>query len=441
MKKYFSLFSLVVLSLMLTWCFKNQKPAMLTEVDATDNKENIFLTAFWTEPFWDLEVSWWIASLSSPMYDTDYSEPVRITKVWDNYYFTWEELEWEFIKKDCVDWWKWDLHYYTVWVAKFRDYYYEGCWDDDEWIKMTDEEYEATLEFNDNTISTSVDLSWIEWFIKNCESYSPYWLDRSDVVENISYSWKNKQNIWKSYSIWWEIKYFVDWKEYTDNVSCIFNMDEVWDNEYYWYLRYDWISSEKLECLEALADFAPEWMVWDPQTIITMWCWEENYGEKYITWYLYTTTYPDLWLRITTPTWYDTFFKKADAPIFKRNWDRISYWDPEIEYLQVYEKAESDNLLDIIKKNHLNKWCVANEFNYYSQKIISADYPWTIIYDIFDESWMMPWECIPDDEWSAWDWKAVLFFESKDKTKYYKLVKGDWCAPWPCSMFWEIEIF
>ena len=77
--------------------------------------------------------------------EIEWEESVNIWQEWDDYLFTWEELDWKFEKKDCLDWWKWDIHYYTVWVAKFRDYYFEWCWDDEEWIKMTDEEYENSL--------------------------------------------------------------------------------------------------------------------------------------------------------------------------------------------------------------------------------------------------------------------------------------------------------
>ena len=116
-----------------------------TNLQIFDIKDNLYkyLTAFWTEPFWDIEISWWIAKLSSPMFDTEYEEAVTITKEWENYYFSWEELEGEFILKDCIDWWKWDMHYYTVWVAKFREYYHEWCWDDEQWIKMSDEDVPA----------------------------------------------------------------------------------------------------------------------------------------------------------------------------------------------------------------------------------------------------------------------------------------------------------
>lgn len=138
MKKILSLNLLFATVWLLAWCHNN--------IENTYNTD--YFSAFWTEPYRDLEISGWIAKLSSPMYDTNYETSVNIRKDWENYYFTWEELEWEFIKNDCIDWWKWDLHYYTVWVAKFREYSYEWCGDINGKIKMTNEEYEATLENN-----------------------------------------------------------------------------------------------------------------------------------------------------------------------------------------------------------------------------------------------------------------------------------------------------
>ncbi len=48
------------------------------------------------------------------MYDTDIETPVTIWKEGENYYFSGEELEGEFIKEDCIDGGKGDVHYYTV---------------------------------------------------------------------------------------------------------------------------------------------------------------------------------------------------------------------------------------------------------------------------------------------------------------------------------------
>ena len=141
---------LILWTLQLTWCFNKNSNEIINSCTTTENckKEeqtnedsiNKYLTAFWTEPFRSIEISWWIAKFSSPMYETDITVPVNIWQEWENYYFTWEEIEGKFIKKDCIDWWKWDIHYYTVWIAKFREYYYEWCGDDEQWIKMSDED-------------------------------------------------------------------------------------------------------------------------------------------------------------------------------------------------------------------------------------------------------------------------------------------------------------
>lgn len=135
--------------LRLAWCFDKKNPEVIDDClipeDCTDNTaindlQDTYLTAYGIEPFWDIEISWWIATFSSPMYETEVVEPITIRQEWGNYFFSWEELEWEFILKDCIDGWKWDMHYYTVWVAKFREYYYEWCWDDEQWIKLSDED-------------------------------------------------------------------------------------------------------------------------------------------------------------------------------------------------------------------------------------------------------------------------------------------------------------
>ena len=144
------------------------------------------------------------------------------------------------------------------------------------------------------------------------------------------------------------------------------------------------------ECFDILENYKEtETMEWHPETTISIWCFPEDYWNDLATWYLYTTKYPDLWLTITTPEWawdyYEWIFRsKAQKPVFEQKWNRISYminWQ-EDEYIQVYEKSENESLEEIITKKHLNDGCVINIRNYYDQKIISADYPWTIIYDI-----------------------------------------------------------
>lgn len=374
------------LTLFLAWCFNNNNPEVIddciipedcTDNTATDDLQNTYLTAYGTEPFWDIEISWWIAKLSSPMYDTNVEVSVNIWKEWENYYFSWEELEWEFILKDCIDGWKWDMHYYTVWVAKFREYYYEWCGDWIEWIKMSDEDVP--------------------------EDYYQYQPDEEDC-----------QPVF--YPIDHEVFPYAD------------IMEEKVKN---WFCDIE-------SCMHTLDQYPPEWMPWDPQTQITVSCWPMYYWSAYITWYIYTSVYPDLWLRITTPAWYDTFYVKSESPIFIREWNRISHW---AEFIEVFEKSENESLENIINKQ-LKNWCSISEdiIQYEDQTKITSSNPKTQIYEILD-NWdpYVSNNCFDDilDDTRPIIW----FFESPDKTKYYKLVFTDWCAPGPCSMFEDVEVF
>ena len=340
-----------------------------------EDLSNKYFTAFWTEPFWDIEISWWIAHFASLMYDTDVTVPVTIWQEWDNYYFSWEELEWEFILKDCIDGWKWDMHYYTVWISKFREYYYEWCGDGEDWIKMSDE----------------------------------------DVPEDF-YQYKPEEDCQPVfYPLDHEVFPYAD------------IMEEKIKN---WFCNIE-------SCMQSLDQYQPEWMPGDPQTQITVACWPIYYWETYITGYIYTSTHPDLWLRITSPKWYDTFYVKSETPIFVRKWDKISHGQ---EYIRVYEKSDDESLLEIIESN-LNENCFAQPREYEWQNKIYWNINNNIIYEIVDNEWNIWWNCTADNESKEQDYTLVRYFESLDKTKYYKLVFTDGCAPWPCSMFDEVEIF
>ena len=372
MKKIWLFISLLACSILLTGCFDNNNPEVIDDCifpedcavdEPSEDLSDKYLSAFWTEPFWDIEIKDWIAKLSSPMFDTEYEEPVTIIKEWENYYFKWEELEGEFIMKDCIDWWKWDMHYYTVWVSKFREYYYEWCWDDEQWIKMSDEDVPADYY-----------------------QYQP----EDEIIENVI-----EDRI-------------ANW--FSDMETCMHNLDQ----------------------------YQPERMPWDPQTIVTVWCWPVNYGDTIITWYIYTSTHPDLWLRITSPKWYDSFYVKSETPVFVRNWNKISHGG---EYIEAFSKSENESLFDIIESK-LNNWCFAQPYEFEWQNKVYWNINNNMIYNIVDKDWNI-WSdtCIADNEATEQNYTIVRYFESLDKTKYYKLVFTDWCAPGPCSMFDEIEIF
>lgn len=367
MKKLWLSLPLLLCSVLLSWCLNNNVeviddcifPEDCTDTTLVDDLQNTYLTAYGTEPFWDIEISWWVAHFASLMYDTDVTVPVTIRQEWENYYFSWEEIEWEFILKDCIDGWKWDMHYYTVSVSKFREYAYEWCGDGEDGIKMSDEDVP--------------------------EDYYQYQPDEDVIMEERMANW------------------------FSDMETCMHTLDQ----------------------------YPPEWMPWDPQTQITVWCWPMYYWETIITWYIYTSVQPDLGLRITSPKWYDTFYVKSETPIFVRNWDKISHGQ---EYIRVYEKSADESLFDIVESN-LNKGCFAWPVDFEWQNKVYGNIYNNMIYQIVDKEWNIWWDCIADNESKEQDYTLVRYFESLDRTKYYKLVFTDGCAPWPCSMFDEVEVF
>jgi hypothetical protein len=47
-------------------------------------------------------------------YENRIEIPITLKVDGDVYYFFWNQIEWTFEEKDCIDWGKWDTHYYTV---------------------------------------------------------------------------------------------------------------------------------------------------------------------------------------------------------------------------------------------------------------------------------------------------------------------------------------
>lgn len=440
MKKIWFLLLVSIGTVVLTGCLRDTSEiiddCVLPEdcaVDLEQDLEWLVLTAFGTEPFWDIEISWWIATFSSPMYDTDIETPVTIWKEGENYYFSGEELEGEFIKEDCIDGGKGDVHYYTVWIAKFRDYYYEGCGDGAEGIKMSDEEYAQTLGIN------TPDLSNFAEYLKTCERDIVSLLD--STATEVSYARFDELHVGNSYNILGSVMYQLNDTFYQKDTSCIFQLGDVQENdkgeaEYFWRGDITSKSAEEETCLNSLSHNTQEEI--DAQTVRSVVCHETSYGEKVVTGYVYSQFFPELWIKITTPAGGEALLKNKEKPVVLLNGKKIVYGD---EYLQVYEKKPTESLTSIIAAKHLNNWCKAFEFPYFLQERIAEPEPQTMIYEIIDESGMIPGECIPDDEDTPgknW-YNPVRYFEHPNKDKYYKLVFTDGCAPGPCSMFGTIE--
>ena len=333
----------------------------------------------------------------------------------------------------------------------------------DNWSKL----WEVNLNFYDVEESYIKEQKWninsgfleFEWYIKECEEQ----IDSSRIpnvdsnAKNISYLRLNKVNVWNSYKISWTVTYESNGKFNKKDINCILMS---WDYSTFWNtIMYNAIgemktkSEEEQKCIKSLEKYPIEQMKWDRNTVINVTCFPKDYfWPWFITWYVYTTKYSDLWLRITTPAWWRMwepdwiFLTKSDKPIFVRKWNRISYFHPtvweEMEYIEVYEKSKNESLEDIIKNKHLNEWCKVGKdiINYYHQNRVVAPYPWIEIFEPIWMSWGW-WEwCIADNESQIDNGRIPRFFESPDKSKYYKLSMMDWCAPWPCSIFWKIEV-
>ena len=176
------------------------------------------------------------------------------------------------------------------------------------------------------------------------------------------------------------------------------------------------------------------------------WC-EDWSDEEYVEWYYYKYTNPELWLRITTPSWdgwnYNEGFRiKRETPIFKLvdntiyslEYDYASNWSiSDAEFIKVYDKDPSISLENLLKEQYQN--CIINKVE--SKNLRNFHWFWAFFYDIKSDRWLWENNCNAREEWE-W-WSLVFYVESKDENKYYKVWVNDWCAPWPCSIFWNVE--
>lgn len=156
--------------------------------------------------------------------------------------------------------------------------------------------------------------------------------------------------------------------------------------------------------------------------------------------YQHILHYSDLWLKITLPNIYthDPDDERVKT-IFTRTGNKLTTeWN---ESITKYTKDKNTDFLTVLKKEHLNSWCKAVLEEEIFDDLISGNYN-KEVYHIRPQSGSFDSrkiECYPDDE-DHEDYMAnVIYFESQDKTSYYKLRMNDGCAPWPCSIFAKIE--
>lgn len=178
------------------------------------------------------------------------------------------------------------------------------------------------------------------------------------------------------------------------------------------------------------------------------------YKEATITGYVYEYRYEDLWFKITTPAMYEPIFSTLTDNVFYRHqnmvydtWANVEWG----EYIKMFKKDANQTLKEVVEKNHLGKWCEVysdykedNHFMddpYFKNKFLGIDFTTYIEITGPGGSLWSDIECNPDKEFNK-NRNIIVFFESKyHKDRYYKLSFGDACAPGPCSIFGNIEIF
>ncbi len=156
---------------------------------------------------------------------------------------------------------------------------------------------------------------------------------------------------------------------------------------------------------------------------------------------VYEYTYPDLWIRITTPECWDYLKNHTTTwDIFVRSWSTLFRSPRSDEYLTIYTKDPNQPLEEVIRERHLNPWC---ELDNQWIPLAFREVKW-IWLSINWWSWSSaePTKCYSDDEDNSIDrWSPNIWYFEPDnnKNRYYKLKYGDACAPWPCTIFGKIE--
>ena len=203
---------------------------------------------------------------------------------------------------------------------------------------------------------------------------------------------------------------------------------------------------EELSWSEEGAFFEPKKWKWQ------MWCiwWCDNWKDtEYVEWWYYEYTNPSLWVKITTPdwengNWNNIFLEKRETPLFLLSWNSIYSLEyvrdnedlKHAEYIKWYKKDSLMSLEELLDKTYSSSWCNLRKYDINQSLGTHFKWAWEYYYEFVSNDGNVYNDCI-SEEWDKWWW---IFIESKDWEKFYKIRMWDWCAPWPCSIFWKIEV-
>lgn len=205
---------------------------------------------------------------------------------------------------------------------------------------------------------------------------------------------------------------------------------------------------EELSWSEDGAFFEPKKWKWQMPCI--WWCdnWKDT---EYVEWWYYEYTNPSLWVKITTPdwkngNWNNIFLEKRETPLFLLSWNSIYSLEyvrdnEELkfaEYIKWYKKDSLMSLEELLDKTYSSSWCNLRKYDINQSLGTHFKWAWEYYYEFVSNDGNVYNDCAWED-WENWVW-PIIFIESKDWEKFYKVSIWDWCAPGPCSIFWKIEI-
>ena len=159
---------------------------------------------------------------------------------------------------------------------------------------------------------------------------------------------------------------------------------------------------------------------------------------RYITGYTYTYGYPDLHVRIHVMRWIEPYvYSPPSTPIFQRSGDMIyAVRSHNIEeYVEVYHKTSSLSLYDELTQKYISSWCSLSQVSWENIDFLqNKDF---IVWEVGDET--RDNSCIADVQFPTNETFVFFVADPQNPSLYYKVSTNPDCAPWPCSIFGNIE--
>ena len=371
----------------------------------------------------------------------------------DDYFdwFTWTILNWTEIKLFDITWDNTLYYNNKFWFAV-------NLWEQWKWWKIELKTHNE--QFWENAIWRSIHF-YKEWFDYDVYSLSIDKIEKYDSMKKQDVFWTEDE--FEKWIKWKNNKYFFVGYASDQLAPYIDITDEYQQLFLVWFVFYDieepvseeseiWRNSinlwEELLWNEEGVIFEPKKWKWQMPCI--WWCdnWKDT---EYVEWWYYEYTNPSLWVKITTPDWENgnwntIFLEKRETPLFLLSWNSIYSLEyvrdnedlKHAEYIKWYKKDSLMSLEELLDKTYSSSWCNLRKYDINQSLGTHFKWAWEYYYEFVSNDGNVYNDCAWED-WENWGW-PIIFIESKDWEKFYKVSIWDWCAPGPCSIFWKIEV-